>query len=345
MAAHQRSRLGWVDDLPGGRRAAVACLAAATCLLGALPFVLTARPAVSAPPASAAPASPAAAPPVTGPLGSGGTHRGSGAGPGTPSGDSQVVFLDIDGTRRGYLLLPALGVEPGEPSPLLVVLHHDVASAREVADSLGLDVLRRQGVTLAYPAGVGGSWNSGECCGIAKAKDVDDVAFLNAVLDDVGKHTPVDPERRGLLGYSGGGQLVYRLMCGPHEPLVAVVEVNGSLEVPCGDDLVLPDMLSVHGERDGTVGLRTSVFVNHLGMAPRSVTDTLSTITQRAGCGLRQARREDDVDRVHWSGCRGGSTFEAKIVLGAGHGWDDVGGAERTIDFLLSRLVPPTRAD
>ena len=311
----------------------VAAAVIAASLTAVLPFVLSAAPAVSAsaqdkagvlPPA--VPAIPPAAPLVQ-------------VGPGTPRGDSQLVELEVDGLKRAYFLLPALGLEPGEKAALLVVLHQDVSSGREISVDLGLDSLRRHGVTLAYPNGFGGSWNSGACCGIAAERNVDDVGFVMEVLDDVGRRTPVDTTRRALLGYSGGGMLAYRLMCRESPQLIAAVEINGSLEAHCANGLRLPDLLSVHGEKDGSVGLTSSRFVSHLHMAPRSVTSTLDTVTGQAGCGEREVGRSNGIELWRWDGCRGGSTVEAQIVPGAGHGWADVGGAERALTWLLPRLT------
>ena len=321
------------------RASLLAAVAILGCLAVALPFALSAATAVSATPAESAapqqpplvvlpppvPASPPPAPQVQ-------------TGPGTPRGDSQRITLQVGGLERGYFLLPALGLAPGEEAALLVVLHQDVSSGREIAVDLGLDGLRRHGVTLAYPNGFGGSWNSGACCGIASEQDVDDVGFVNEVIEDAGRHTPVDTSRRALLGYSGGGMLAYRLLCRPHPELLAVVEINGSLESHCANGLALPDLLSVHGEKDGSVGLVESRFVNHLGMAPRSVTSTLTTVAGQAACGDRRTSTANGIRLWHWDGCRGGGAVEAQIVPGAGHGWADVGGAERAATWLLPRL-------
>lgn len=260
-------------------------------------------------------------------------------GPGTPHGDSQRVTLQVDGLQRSYFLLPALGVPAGERPSLLVVLHQDVSSGRQISVDLGLDGLRRHGVTLAYPDGFGGSWNSGGCCGVAAQRGVDDVGFVMEVLEDVGRRTSVDPSRRALLGYSGGGMLAYRLLCRESPPLVAVVEINGSIESHCGNGVRLPDLLSVHGEKDGSVGLTTSRFVRHLHMSPRPVISTLETVTAQAGCGRRRAGAADGVQVWRWSGCRGGGSVEAHIVPDAGHGWADVGGADRAMAWLLPRLA------
>jgi polyhydroxybutyrate depolymerase len=261
------------------------------------------------------------------------------AGPGNPAGDSRVVRLTVQGRERGYLLLPALGLGRGQPAALVVVLHQDVGSAQAVAEGLGLDSLRREGVTLAYPAGVGGSWNAGDCCGVAKAEGVDDVAFVDAVLDDVGRRTPIDPKRRALVGYSGGGMLAYQVLCSAHPDLVAAVEVSGSLEAHCPSTFALPDLLSIHGAKDGTVGLTKGVYVTHLGMSPRTVTSTLTVMTTQASCGRRTTKDEPGVRYVQWQDCRGGSSIDLEIVDGAGHGWESVRGAARAIPFLERHLL------
>ena len=314
------------------RTALLATLSVLGALAAALPFLLSAAPSVSANDDGLHPAPVAASrSAVPQPLGQ--------VGPGTPGGDSRRMTLEVGGLERNYFLLPALDLRAGEKASLLVVLHQDVSSGRAISVDLGLDSMRRQGITLAYPDGFAGSWNSGACCGIAAERGVDDVGFVMSVLDDVGKHTPIDPQRRALLGYSGGGMLAYRLMCRGTPDLAAVVEINGSLESPCEDGLTLPDLLSIHGAKDGSVGLTTPRFVNHLHMSPRPVMSTLTTVTGQAGCGERRTGEEDGVEVWRWDGCRGGGSVEAQIVPGAGHGWADVGGAERARTWLLPRLA------
>jgi polyhydroxybutyrate depolymerase len=261
------------------------------------------------------------------------------AGPGMPAGDSRVVRMTVGGRERGYLLLPALGLARGQLAALVVVLHQDVGSAQAVAEGLGLDGLRRKGVTLAYPAGVGGSWNAGGCCGVAMDQGVDDVGFVDAVIEDVGRQVPIDLHRRALVGYSGGGMLAYRVLCRAHPALVAAVEVSGSLESHCPSTVALPDLLSIHGAKDGTVGLTRPVHVTHLGMSPRPVESTLTVMTTQAACSRRTTKDVPGLRLVHWRGCRGGSTVDLQIVANAGHGWESLHGAMRAIPFLESHLL------
>ncbi len=333
------------ENTTGGRRgrrsAAAAALAVLSVLAVGVPVAMSSSPAS---PAQAAPSDvpppvpvdpvPPLPVPATPPV-----EPVRIAGPGTPAGDSRIIDVQVGDEPRAYFLLPALNLPKGTPASLLVVLHQDVGSAREMSVGLGLDDLRKHGITLAYPSGIGGSWNAGGCCGVALARGVDDVGFVNTVLEDVGRHTPIDPDKRALLGYSGGGMLAYRLLCGDHPPLVAAVEVNGSLEHDCDPELRLPDLLAVHGEKDGSIDLTTGHYVNHLRMSPRSVTSTLSTISARAGCGPRETTTVNGIGVWTFRDCRGSSTVEAHIVPEAGHGWADVGGAARASVFLLPRLA------
>ena len=325
----------------GRRSAAAAVLAVLGVLAVGVPVALSSSPASPAqaaasdvpPPVPAQPVPPLPVP-ATPPV-----EPVRIAGPGTPAGDSRIIDVRVGDESRAYFLLPALNLPKGTPASLLVVLHQDVGSAREMSVGLGLDDLRKRGITLAYPSGIGGSWNAGGCCGVALEQGVDDVGFVNTVLDDVGRHTPIDPDRRALLGYSGGGMLAYRLLCGDHPPLVAAVEVNGSLEHDCDPELRLPDLLAVHGEKDGSIDLTTGHYVNHLRMSPRSVTSTLDTVSRHAGCAARETTTVNGIGVWTHRDCRGSSTVQAHIVPDAGHGWADVGGAARASVFLLPRLA------
>jgi poly(3-hydroxybutyrate) depolymerase len=133
--------------------------------------------------------------------------------------------------------------------------------------------------------------------------------------------------------------LTWSLLCGPHPRLVAAVEINGSLESPCPEGTELPDVLSVHGADDGSIGLTQPVFVNHLGMAPRPVSSTLDTVAATAGCSARTTRSVNGVELWRYDRCRGGGRVDVHVVPDAGHGWADVGGAARAVAWLLPRLA------
>lgn len=249
------------------------------------------------------------------------------------------VSLTVDGRERNYLLQPALGLPEGERAALVVVLHQEGGTPAGVATETALQDLRSRGATLAYPAGVDQSWDAGKCCGTSQDQGIDDVAFLDAVVEDVAEQAPIDPERTAMVGYSSGGMLTYNYVCSRPGRLAAAVVVSGSLETDCDADITTPDVLAVHGKLDGTIGLSEPRFIKALGLAPRPAESSLAVLTASAGCDSQPATDEQPgVEVRRWVGCNGGSV-QAAFVPGKGHGWKTLDASRRTLEFLGDRLL------
>jgi polyhydroxybutyrate depolymerase len=251
---------------------------------------------------------------------------------------SRTVKLRVDGRERSYLLEPALTVPVGKKPALVAVLHQEGGTPEGVAKETGLQELRRAGATLVYPAGFDHSWDAGKCCGVPSREGVDDVRFLDAVFADAAKQTPIDKHREALVGYSSGGMLTYHYVCARPGHLAVAVVVSGSLESPCDAGITVPDVLTLHGKDDGTIGLNRPIFITKLGLAPRPAASTLGILTTSAGCGKGVTTQAYGEEIRRWSGCRGG-TVEAFLIPDAGHGWGNLDASRRTLAFLRLRLL------
>ena len=254
------------------------------------------------------------------------------------SSQERTRTLDVHGQLRSYLLAPAEGLHRGDAPALVVVLHQEGGTPEGVAAETALQDLRVRGTTLVYPAGLDHSWDAGACCAPSKLRGADDVAFLDALFQDVPRQTPVDGSRRALVGYSSGGMLTYRYVCGRPGKLDAAVVVSGSLETECGDGITTPDIMAVHGKKDGTIGLSAPIFIKALGLAPRPVEQSLAEFTHSAGCDTSQSDAGPDLEIRRWEGCRGG-TVEAQLVPEVGHGWVKLDATRRTREFLVAHLL------
>ena len=256
------------------------------------------------------------------------------------SSADRTITLGVDGVQRSYLLQPAQGLDRGDAPALVVVLHQEGGTPEGVAAETALQDLRARGATLAYPAGLDQSWDAGACCEPSKAQGADDIAFLDALFKDVPTQTPVDGTRRAMVGYSSGGMLTYRYVCGRPGKLDAAVVVSGSLETECADGITTPDVMAVHGKKDGTIGFHAPIFIDALGLAPRPVEDSLDRFTRSAGCDEPERDRTPDLEVRRWAGCRGGSV-EAQLVEEKGHGWEKLDATRRTREFLVAHLLEP----
>src|SRR5258706_12239741 len=97
-------------------------------------------------------------------------------------------------------------------------------------DSLG----KAYGFVIAYPDGSNGGrlfasdWNGGACCGSAARDNVDDVGFISALVTEIGRNLPVDPNRIYIAGFSSGAIMAYHAACklAPMIPGIAVVSAD-----------------------------------------------------------------------------------------------------------------------
>ena len=116
--------------------------------------------------------------------------------------------VELAEERRYYdVRLPA---EPlTEPTPLLLVLHGEVGSASRTEKVTGwTEVATAAGWVVVYPEGVDGCWNDGRKGIFNRAirNNVDDVAFLNWVVDALIKEYPSTPRGYTSPAYSAGGR-------------------------------------------------------------------------------------------------------------------------------------------
>ena len=250
-----------------------------------------------------------------------------------PAGD-QTRTLHVDGRDRSCLLHVPPGCDGERLVPLVLSLHGATSNAKLMQAFCGLsDKADREGFLVAYPNGTGHTanvltWNGGACCGYAVKHQVDDVAFLRALIDDLTTFTPVDPQRIFVCGMSNGAQMAYRLAAALPERLAAVATVAGPLGV---DVATLPrpvPLLHIHGTEDrfapylGGVGDR-SVY----GVDFRSAPDSVRAWAQANGCPETAVTQFDEptvddgtriVRHVYGSGQR-------KTILvtveGGGHTW------------------------
>ena len=251
-----------------------------------------------------------------------------------PHGSVTVgTIRTTDGLVRSYrLFVPDSRLDR---APLLVALHSGLGSAEQFEANSGFDGLAAShGFVVVYPEGTGflpdgrggaRTWNAGDCCGPAAARDVDDVGFVLAVVRAVSAAQPVDPDRVYLTGHSNGGMLAVRIACEAPGPFAAVAVQSATLTVDECSPARPISLLQIHGTADGNVP-----FEGGLGNGPAQVSyapprTAAATISAADGCARRTTTTVDPVnpDLVleRWRRCSAGSDVRFLAVTGAGHAW------------------------
>lgn len=114
------------------------------------------------------------------------------------------------GLKRSYEVIAPVKALP-KSAPIIVFLSGIGATPSSEAsrDDL-IPYATSDQAELVYPAGYDKSWNAIGCCGEAAAKNVNDLAFMDALVAAV---NPGHARPIYLVGFSNGGRLAYRIIC------------------------------------------------------------------------------------------------------------------------------------
>jgi polyhydroxybutyrate depolymerase len=155
-----------------------------------------------------------------------------------------------------------------QPMPLVLVLHGAFSTAKQMDHWAEWSSLAdREGFIVVYPEGIGiwgflQHWNAGHCCGKAVRDGWDDVAFIDALIDNLLDRHVVDERRIYMVGLSNGGMMTYRYAAERSSRLAAAAVVSGALgsrESPDAPEWCLPEpaepvpMLVIHGTEDDSI--------------------------------------------------------------------------------------------
>ena len=238
--------------------------------------------------------------------------------------------LTVGGIERTALVVNA----PPEPErrPLVLVLHGGAGSAATQRSRTGFDALaQREGFMVVYPQGSEfrpgmHAWNTGYLMR-RQVGAVDDVAFLDTLIDRLIEKYGADPKRVYMTGGSNGGMMTLVYATRRAERLAGIAPVIAAMfSFDLRPARPIPILL-INGALDQEVpiegGMSRNPLVRSAQTAPyRSLEDTVNF-----WLGVNRSNREPEV-RVEgavttriWSTTPGGAVTVSVVDAEAGHGW------------------------
>jgi len=208
--------------------------------------------------------------------------------PNGAAGTDEVDAVVVNGVPRTYRLFVPTKL-PATNAKLVIAMHPLNGTAAGFETNSNLDIGAGQlGALVAYPAGFENSWNAGTCCGYAQKTNIDDVAFIDAVIKDVEARFDVDTAHVSMGGFSNGSLMTYRYICERSETVHIAFIGSGALVAPDCSFTQPVQVLHMHGMKDATVpwqGTTSSKYTTD-GVMP-SVMSTVNRIAAADGCATR----------------------------------------------------------
>jgi polyhydroxybutyrate depolymerase len=246
--------------------------------------------------------------------------------PPLPAGwTSTTVWITVGGVGRSYLVIRPQAHGAGR-LPVVMELHGCCVSPQQEAQRGGFFDVTGPAI-LVYPAGLDQSWNAGFCCHGAQANDVDDVAFLTAVVGRV-LATQSDAGQVYLAGYSNGGKMALRMACvAPH--LFAAIAVYGAVNaMPCSNPVPVSLLVAAStGDPELTIGPGGQPLTFN-GYTEPTVQAQVDQYLQADGCPTTaHTGTQGNLTSTTWTGCRSGNTVQLSLYQGGSHLWPQADGA------------------
>ena len=240
-----------------------------------------------------------------------------------------------DGIIRSFVIRAPRGLTRGDTAvPVVLVLHGGGGNAANAEKMTGFtDLVERERIIVVYPEGTARrarvpllTWNAGHCCGHAMERRVDDVGFINALLDTLSARYPVDPARIYATGMSNGAMMSHRLGRELSPRLAAIAPVVGAL---FGDEQAPASPVSaimINGLLDKSVpaqgGLTGGRSANQWDGTPTAPNIAQGTFWARAnGCAATPSRQAQGAV-IRWRyECPTGRRVEVHQLTDNGHAW------------------------
>jgi len=234
--------------------------------------------------------------------------------------------FEYGGIERTYSFYVPATYNPTNPVPVVFNLHGlgtdgayqaQYRDFRPIADTANFIVVHPDGSTMFGQH----FWNYGSVLG----STVDDVGFLEALLDTISVHYSVNASRIYCAGMSNGSFMAYYLACQSNR-FAAIGTVTGSMSVDMYDTCV-PEhpvpVLHIHGTSDNT-----NAYAGTSTM--KGVDDTNEFWVVQNNCNpvpavipIPDINTSDNATatRYLYSGGTNGHTVELFKVTGGGHTW------------------------
>jgi poly(3-hydroxybutyrate) depolymerase/surface polysaccharide O-acyltransferase-like enzyme len=231
--------------------------------------------------------------------------------------NTTVSTMQVGNMTRSYTVLTPAKVALPASAPIIMVLSGlNAPQPQEIVRDQLTSYVTAGDAELVYPLAYRESWNAIGCCSWAAQADVNDVGFIEALVQkvDPGNARPIY-----LMGYSNGGRLAYTLAC--QDPLLfdgtAVVKAD---PMP-GCNIVVPQKILQVSSTDDTDTPFYSGEKGHFRESPAAEVEN-ADLRSEDQCSTKSASsHQGNMTLTTWSDCLDDSSVSFAVYTAGVHSY------------------------
>lgn len=254
---------------------------------------------------------------------------------------SRLEKITVDGIERTYWIhVPEKKNSEAEKIPLVLGLHGRLGSGKNIMEDSKLNrISDREGFIVVYPDGIDRSWADGRGATPADRQKVDDVHFLEKLIDHISESHPIANDKIFIFGHSNGGFMTQRMLIEKTKRFRAGVSVSSQIS-----EFVLRNfepsanvsVAFINGTKDSTVPYYGGYVRD--GGEILSVEDSVNRWLQWNSCPKEpEIKKKDDKEdgtsvEIHsYNRCKGNTSVILYKIIDGGHNWP---GINRKVPFI-----------
>ena len=247
----------------------------------------------------------------------------------TPAAAESQTLAEImvNGVRRQYRLsVPR--ADAGVALPVLMAFHggsgrdYPFPQQREFEE-----LVETEGVIAVYPLAELVPPNEGEWQLNTSESSTQDIAFVEALLDDLSARYCVDSNRIYATGYSLGSMFTYELACHLNARFAAIASLAGTMPVTPNSCTLVENVsiMHIHGQDDPIISYDSEwewKAWDSVGTM-RDIPSLVRFWSEQYGCQNERETESDSALHIVHDACDEGVRVEHYRLSGVGHEWPD----------------------
>lgn len=242
--------------------------------------------------------------------------------------------ITSSGAQRSFEIHLPTAYDGETPLPVMLMFHGGFGSGEQLQQQSSRmdEVAESEGFITVYPDGIDAfarSWNAGDCCGNAMSENIDDVGFVNDLLNHLQASVCMDTRRVYASGMSNGSMMSHRLACDLSTRITAIGPVAGQImDSSCAPDRPVP-VMHIHGTDDMNALWDGGIGCGFAQVPFTSVPNTIEGWRLRNGCSTQTENwlTQGDGTCTRYTGCNDDASVILCTIEGGGHSWP--GGVQR----------------